>query len=234
MLVGDRLKKVIDHFQYNPLEFSKMLGFERADKIYNILNGKFNPSFEILLAITNKFVEINIEWLITGESEMLRKTNSIEVKKERMSPKEPVFTAHEVKSITDQQQCIPLIGLDVAAGFGTTDFAITESDIQSLYVVPDFENIDFMIRVKGSSMYPKYSSGDIIACRKLKDSKFIQWNKCYVIATIEQGLLIKRIRQCDKTDFLLAVSDNKEYQPFEIPKNEITGIALVIGVIRLE
>lgn len=129
---------------------------------------------------------------------------------------------------------IPLIGLDVAAGFGTTEFSINELDIQALYVVPDFTNIDFMIRVKGNSMYPKYSSGDIIACRKLHDSKFIQWNKCYVIATSEQGLLVKRIRQSDKPEFLLAVSDNKEYQPFDIPKDEITGVALVIGVIRLE
>jgi hypothetical protein len=30
------------------------------------------------------------------------------------------------------------------------------------------------------------------------------------------------------------VSEDPEYDPFEIPKEEITGIALVVGVIRLE
>lgn len=127
-----------------------------------------------------------------------------------------------------------MVSMEVAAGFGSSDFAIREEDIQAHYIVPDFNGIDFMIRVKGSSMYPKYSSGDIIACRKLHDSKFIQWNKCYVIATKEQGLLVKRIKQSPTPEALLAVSDNKEYDPFEIPKEEITGIALVVGVIRLE
>jgi phage repressor protein C with HTH and peptisase S24 domain len=186
-----------------------------------------DPSSKVLHSILIAYTNVNANWLITGEGDRFLsnkdKEGSINIKAVQINKIKP--------NIKDG---IPLIGLDVAAGFGTTDFAINESDIQSMYVVPDFENIDFMIRVKGSSMYPKYSSGDIIACRKLNDSKFIQWNKCYVIATIEQGLLIKRIRQCDKVDFLLAVSDNKEYQPFEIPKTEITGIALVIGVIRLE
>lgn len=186
-----------------------------------------DPSAKFLNCILMAYKNVDAHWLVTGEGSMCL----------------PGTDAKQEKSIKATQiildnpynkEGIPLIGLDVAAGFGTADFAITDRDIQSMYVVPDFENIDFMIRVKGSSMYPKYSSGDIIACRKLNDSKFIQWNKCYVIATIEQGLLIKRIRQCDKIDFLLAVSDNKEYQPFEIPKAEITGIALVIGVIRLE
>ncbi len=128
----------------------------------------------------------------------------------------------------------PLISLEVAAGFGNEVFAIREEDVQARYVVPDFSDIDFMIRVKGSSMYPKYSSGDIVACRIIRESKFIQWNKVYVIATTEQGILCKRLKQSKEPDCLLAVSDNKEYEPFDLPKNEITGLALVVGVIRLE
>ena len=124
--------------------------------------------------------------------------------------------------------------MEAAAGFGSNDFTIRDEDIQGRYLVPDFNGIDFMIRVKGSSMYPKYSSGDVIACRILHNSKFIQWNKCYVVATREQGLLIKRLKKAPTENTLLAISDNKEYDPFEIPTNEITGMALVIGVIRLE
>ena len=186
-----------------------------------------DPSAKFLNCILIAYKNVDAHWLVTGEGNMFLPGTDVHEEKS-------IKAIQIVKEKPNNKDGIPLIGLDVAAGFGTTDFAINESDIQSMYVVPDFENIDFMIRVKGSSMYPKYSSGDIIACRKLNDSKFIQWNKCYVIATIEQGLLIKRIRQCEKGDFLLAVSDNKEYQPFEIPKTEVTGIALVIGVIRLE
>ena len=38
----------------------------------------------------------------------------------------------------------------------------------------------------------------------------------------------------DDKNHLKAVSDNKDYPPFEIPVEEITGIALVIGSISLE
>lgn len=129
---------------------------------------------------------------------------------------------------------IPLITFEAAAGFGTDKFSIAEEDIQARYVVPDFNKIDFMIRVKGNSMVPKFCSGDIVACRILKEIKFIQWNKPYIIATIEQGLLCKRIMPSEKKDCIKAVSDNNEYIPFDIPRQEITGYAIIIGTIRLE
>jgi phage repressor protein C with HTH and peptisase S24 domain len=191
-----------------------------------IVNGRQNASEKFTSKFCSIF-KINQNTLLVklfGEPDLLaKKVNALNGKE---------INVEHIAKKTDSG--IPLIGLDVAAGFGTAEFSISDQDIQALYVVPDFSNIDFMIRIKGNSMYPKYSSGDIIACRKIHDSKFIQWNKCYVIATIEQGLLVKRIRQGENLDHLLAVSDNKEYEPFEIPKDEITGIALVVGVIRLE
>lgn len=30
------------------------------------------------------------------------------------------------------------------------------------------------------------------------------------------------------------VSDNQSYDPFEVPMDEIEGIAIVVGVVRLE
>ena len=83
-------------------------------------------------------------------------------------------------------------------------------------------------------MSPKYNSGDIVVCAIIRGSKFIQWNKAHVIATKEQGVLIKRIRKSTDDNTILAISDNESYEPFEIPKNEIIGIAIIVGVIRLE
>lgn len=72
ILVGERLEKVIRYYKMSPNEFSKLLGFERADKIYNIIKGRFLPSFEILYAITNKLVDIDLVWIITGKGDMLK------------------------------------------------------------------------------------------------------------------------------------------------------------------
>ncbi len=97
-----------------------------------------------------------------------------------------------------------------------------------------FKGADFLIPVKGSSMYPQYSSGDIVACQRVPMSNiFFQWNKVYVIDT-DQGALIKRIKPSKTADHVLIVSNNEKYDPFELPITSIHAVALVIGVIRLE
>lgn len=181
-------------------------------------------SSDVLATIITNYPEINPQWLLTGTGEMLK--NDI------------VQTQEAIPfDITDNSyKPIPLVNVSAAAGFGSSDFHIQQEDVKDYYVIPKFKHydIDFMIEVRGSSMYPKYNSGDVIACTILKQSNFIQWNKVHVIATKEQGLLVKRVKKGDCEECISAVSDNKEYDPFFIPKDEITGLAIVVGVIRLE
>ena len=130
---------------------------------------------------------------------------------------------------------VPLIPIDAMAGYGQGDTTVMAYET-SRYVIPEFEelHVDFMIAVKGSSMYPKYNSGDIVGCKKLdlKDI-FFQWNKVYVLDTT-QGAIIKRIKKGSDKNHILLVSDNPAYDPFELHLNKIRAVSLVIGVIRLE
>lgn len=128
---------------------------------------------------------------------------------------------------------IPLIPINAMAGVLTAEQTVLDYECER-YVVPMFKGADFLIPVKGSSMYPKYSSGDIVACQRVPmGDLFFQWNKVYVIDT-NQGALIKRIKPGSDKDHILIVSDNEKYDPFELPYSAIHGVALVIGVIRLE
>lgn len=224
-MILKRLKEYIDQKGITIAAFEKSIGMSNASFGKSLKSGGAIGSNK-LEKILIRYPDINPAWLIAGEGSMIR---------EPSPPTQQSSQSPTVKPYPTQgPDGIPLVSMEAAAGFGTAEFAIKDEDIQNRYMVPDFNGIDFMIRVKGSSMYPKYSSGDIIACRILRESKFIQWNKCYVIATNEQGLLVKRLKKGSDDSSLLAVSDNKEYEPFEIPATEITGIALVIGVIRLE
>lgn len=93
---------------------------------------------------------------------------------------------------------------------------------------------EYLIRVSGSSMYPKYSSGDILACKKIHEITFFQWGKIYVINSA-QGAMVKRLFECTtNTDNIICKSDNEKYPPFELPKSEIRSLSIVIGVVRLE
>lgn len=219
-----RVEKVIDHTcNGNQLLFSKEIGISqpRINRLFKIDNrsGKFPlVSFEIIQAIINKYINISSRWLLTGEGSMLKSKRR-----------------GEAKSLEEDPLGIPLIPVDAMAGFGTGEIRVMDYETTH-YVVPEFEelNVDFMIRVKGSSMYPQYNSGDIVACKKLSlQDVFFQWNKVYVLDT-EQGALVKRIKKGADREHILIVSDNKSYDPFELHLQEINAIALVVGVIRFE
>ena len=125
---------------------------------------------------------------------------------------------------TKQDEGIPLIPIDAMAGALTCEQTALEYECER-YVVPMFKGADFLIPVKGSSMYPKYNSGDIVACKRVSMTDiFFQWNKVYVIDT-DQGALIKRIKPGSAPDRILIVSDNDKYDPF--------GICLIPPYTRL-
>lgn len=169
--------------------------------------------------ILSKYPDLNLEWLFSGKGEMLKSGNTnTEASKEE-----------SVKGI-------PLVNATAIGGYGNNVFSFEERDVKDYYVIPKFKHkqVDFMIEVEGSSMYPKYNSGDVVACRIIKERNFIQWNKTHVIATREQGIIIKRIKPSDVPNSLLMISDNESYDPFNVPEEEIEGLAIVVGVIRLE
>ena len=92
----------------------------------------------------------------------------------------------------------------------------------------------FCTRVKGDSMTPRYLSGDIVACREVHDTgTFFQWGKAYVLDT-DQGVVLKRVRRSELPDHILCVSDNPDYEPFDVPVSSIYHLAIVRGLIREE
>ena len=147
-----------------------------------------------------------------------------------------MLLSREEKIAQKEYRTLPLIPFEALAGIPSLDnIGVTFADCEK-YVVPEFaaRGVDFLIRVSGSSMYPKYSNGDLLACTIVRDILFFQWGKVYVIDS-SQGVLVKRIFESDKKGFIRLVSDNSDhYPPFEFPTSDIRSIAIVAGVIRLE
>jgi phage repressor protein C with HTH and peptisase S24 domain len=167
--------------------------------------------------LVENYPQYNTEWILTGKGKMLKEKEN-----------KPVATLARHPG-----EGIPLIPFDAMAGVSNGDVSVMELDCER-YVVPVFKGADFLIPVKGSSMYPKYSSGDIVACKKVPmEGLFFQWNKVYVLDTV-QGPLIKRVAKGSTENTILAVSENPKYEPFELHLEQLRAVAIVMGVIRLE
>lgn len=217
--IFDRISTIVEKFGNGKnTVFASLIGVSEAN-VRNYKNGVM-PKADFLEKIARNF-DININWLLTGEGNMLR----TESEKEENIP-----VAHPSDS---PMEGIPLIPISAMAGAFTGEQSVLEYECER-FVVPTFKGAEFLISVKGSSMYPKYNSGDIVACKRLPmDDIFFQWNKVYVLDT-DQGPLIKRVKPGSDKDHVLIVSDNERYEPFELPLERIYHVALVIGVIRLE
>nr|DAS19935.1 MAG TPA: putative transcriptional regulator [Caudoviricetes sp.] len=217
--IFDRISTIVEKFGNGKnTVFASLIGVSEAN-VRNYKNGVM-PKADFLEKIARSF-DININWLLTGEGNMLRTESEKE---------ENISVAHPSDS---PMEGIPLIPISAMAGAFTGEQTVLEYECER-FVVPTFKGAEFLISVKGSSMYPKYNSGDIVACKRLPmDELFFQWNKVYVLDT-DQGPLIKRVKPGSDKEHVLIVSDNERYEPFELPLNRIYHVALVIGVIRLE
>jgi DNA-binding XRE family transcriptional regulator len=70
-----RFLKVIEYIGVTANDFAKKIGYNRSQTIYDIINGKVLPSFDFFhRLLLSEYSVINIEWLITGRGEMLKKT----------------------------------------------------------------------------------------------------------------------------------------------------------------
>lgn len=214
--INERILYLIENeYNNNQKKFAESIGYS-AQVVSNIVSGrKTKPSYDVLNAILSSNDDISSDWLVRGKGSVLKK---------------------EVKE-SFSKKGIPMLPFDAFAGIGdSTVQGINFDTIEERYVIPLFDGIkiDFMIPVRGSSMYPKYSSGDVVACRLINELLFVQWNKVYVIDSISQGVIMKRLLKGEANENIICRSDNKEYGDFPVPMTDIRSIALVVGVIRLE
>lgn len=170
--------------------------------------------------IVENYPRYSTRWLLCGEGEMIEDGHD--------NVQKPI--AHHT---LNPKEGIPLIPFSAMAGALTGEQSVFEYECER-YVVPAFKGADFLMPVKGSSMQPTYVSGDIIACQRVPMGDiFFQWNKPYVLDTA-QGALIKRIKPGSDKQHIRLISDNENYDPFELSISDIHAVALVIGMIRLE
>ena len=202
-------------------KFYREIGLSKNafEKAINVSHGYMDklrdcPSRDKLEIIYRTFPQLNRVWLLTGEGSMFNDKDNNELQGNTMT--------------------LPLVPVDAMAGALTGDSSAIMAYECEQYIVPIFKGANFLIRVQGDSMMPRYMPGDIVACMRVEQSgMWFQWGKTYVLDTC-QGALIKRIEPSKKEGCISLCSYNAKYKPFDIPTEDINAIALVVGTIRVD
>lgn len=214
----------------NQEEVGKLLGYSNKSSFSQVINGIVNLPADFVDRLCSLNSTINRDWIKTGNGNILE--NNPNTNQGYNKDNTYNNTNDQINTGYFTNHSLPLISAETMVDYNAGNKEIIEP-ATTQFLIPTFKGSDYLITVIGSSMYPKYNNGDIVACKHLSLNTFFQWNKVYVINT-EQGVLVKRICKSDSDDFVTIVSDNKDYNSFELPKSEILSIAIVTGVIRLE
>lgn len=234
--IKERLEKIAAFDSLSIRRFEEKCGLKRGN-ISNMSNESSIGS-DKLSKIIDTYSSIDIEWLLTGKGDMLKNETTLPAQNatcavSSVGKETREISTSQLKKADNSTKGIPLIPLHAMAGVLRGEISVLEYECEQ-YVVPAFKGADFLIPVKGNSMFPTYQSGDIVACQRTPmSSVFFQWNKPYVLDTA-QGAIIKRIRPGVDDEHVQIVSDNTDYLPFYLHKSEIYAVALVVGIIRLE
>lgn len=141
------------------------------------------------------------------------------------------LNTEQVSREIEKEQTRPRVPLTAAAGsLSSESIGVTLEQCEQMPLIHQIPSYDFTMFIKGDSMSPRFESGDEIACRRIDQTRFIQWGKVHVLDTT-QGFIIKRVY--DDGDKIRCVSYNPSYADFSVPKEDILSMSLVVGVVSI-
>ncbi|NOZ35125.1 MAG: helix-turn-helix transcriptional regulator [Chlorobi bacterium] len=68
----DRIKKIIDYENISYSKFADIVGIQRSG-VSHLINGRNNPSLEVIQKISEAFNYLDTDWLLLGKGSMFKK-----------------------------------------------------------------------------------------------------------------------------------------------------------------
>lgn len=183
-----------------------------------ITNWYGRKTFDIDVIYT-KCVDIDMNWLLTGEGNML----SSESEKEEKLP-----------SVNQTYEGAPYFNVDFIGGFDVIVNDQTRNPDFYINYPPYNQEGVVWCNLTGHSMEPEISNGDIIALREVTTPiQYLPAGEIYGIVT-EEYRTVKRVRLSQKEGYIRLIPSNKseEYCEQEIPISMIIRVYAVLGSIR--
>lgn len=197
----------------------KKLTISQFEKACNLSNGyiaSMRKGFgrEKLNNVLTKFPELNRDWLLYGEGEMLN------------------YGGNKSENNSNNPNIVPLLPVS-ARGGSLDDFVASVKPEDCEKIISPINGVDFAMPVYGDSMEPEYPSGSTVLIKKINERAFIVWGQTYVLDTCN-GSVIKRILPGPDENSVTCVSLNSEYPPFVVRFEDMFGMYRVLMVLSFK
>ena len=207
MTVKERLIEYLDFKHISKSDFGRTIGVSSA----YVSSIRKSIDDEKVLRISEKYSDLNIDWLLYGKGSMLKSDTP-------------------VKSFTSG---VPYYNVDFLGGF---DLLPDDQTTRPEYLI-DFKAYDratCWCNISGHSMEPEISSGDIIALREVPDPTFLPFGEVYAIVTTTGMRTVKRIGPGKDAETYALIPANKspEFGVQEIPKSMVAKVFEVLGCMK--
>lgn len=215
MGVKERLIEFLIHEGISKTEFGRKIGVSSA----YVSSIRRSIDKEKVKSIALNFPDLNIDWLLYGDGEMLRSNH-------------PHFI-FDVEN-KDGTQKIPIYDL-VATGGLVSVFQDQDAEPANYLSLPGLPPVDGAVYIRGDSMAPLIKSGDIIIYKRVSLSEdSIMWGQIYLLSyTFDQDsyTAVKYLRRSERPGHIRLASENPNFDPQDIPSSSITSLAIVKAII---
>jgi transcriptional regulator with XRE-family HTH domain len=193
-------------------QFAEDLKVSRS-RISSYEENRAVPPIEFIVELSDYF-KIPIDSLIRNDLSGAKDATFIEIGNKRVLFPITVDGANE--------DLIEIVPVEASAGYlrGYSDPEYIEHlNKIKLPFLPTGTHRAFPI--KGDSMLP-VKSGSYIVARFVEDIRNIKDGKTYIILTLNDGIVYKRVfSKIEEHNMLLLASDNKKYDPYYVPVDEV-------------
>lgn len=208
-----RFMKVFEVKEYTGYRFSKDFPKLLEGTITKIRTGRVEPSKVYVNALLEKFPDISMVWLLTGEGEMFNDG-----------------TKTKVTNLEPQLEPTGFYYPNVSAAAGMDKEMVNDELSRIPISIPNWgKDLDF-INVFGDSMYPKFCSGEIIGIKEIQP-EYVIFGHAYVIILNDGEVYLKYIKKSEKEDHWTLASENNKYDANDFHLSLIKKIFIVKGVL---
>lgn len=228
----EKIEEIIAFYKIkNVSDFAiNYLGYKSSEKINRLKKEGTSPSFEILSDISNKFEDINVEWLLTGKGKMLKDKKKNYSQPDKLSIASESITQYEAAKNNDIVS-IPVIEIYAAAGQGymNTESLIPTGEVNLPKTMFRSSGLRYCVRVKGFSMSPTLQDSDFLIIRYLDPSEWGSMSDEHVYLVVDKDGMayVKRVKNRLDRGFIVLTSDSIEkssYPNFNLQIDEIANI----------